>query len=98
MILCAAIKIHIDKTDKDVIIPCWRHGKAYTMLRDLGFDAKDGYKEIEQGFITTENMFLNREEAYQHAVMCGQISQTAKWYKEDHDNSYKIELFSEDIY
>lgn len=96
MILCAAIKFHIDKTDKNVVIPCWRHGEAYKILRDLGFGAKDGYKEIEQGFITTENEFLNRREAYVHVVRCGQLNQTTLWYKEDHGDGY--ELYSEDIY
>lgn len=89
MILCAAIKFHIDKTDKDVVIPCCRHGDAYKILKDLGFEAKDGYKEIEQGFITTRNTFLNREEAYRLAAICGQINQISFDYKE---------LYSEDIY
>lgn len=99
MILCAAIKFHIEKTDKDVVLPCWRHAEAYKILEALGFGAKDGYREIAQGFITTENEFLDRSEAYIHAVRWGQLSQTTLWYKEDHDSGfYKIELFSEDLY
>lgn len=96
MILCAATKFHITATDKDVVIPCWRHGEAYKILRDLGFGAKDGYKEIEQGFMTSEGVFLDRKLAYNHAVGCGQISQTTRWYKEDHEDV--VELYSEDLY
>lgn len=97
MILCAAIKFHIEKTNRDVVLPCWRHAEAYKILRDLGFDAKDGYKEIEQGFITTSNKFLDRKAAWDHAIYCGQVNQTTQWYKEDYEIS-PFELFSEDIY
>lgn len=92
MILCAAIKFHIDKTDKDVVIPCCRHGDAYKILKDLGFEAKEGYKEIEQGFITTSNTFLNRKEAYRLAILYGQISPISMF------NINSEELYSEDIY
>lgn len=98
MILCAAIKFHIDKTDKDVVIPCWRHSEAYRILRDLGFEAKDGYKEIEQGFITTDNYFLNRRAAYKEAEWCGQINLTTQWYKQDKGEKEPYELYSEDLY
>lgn len=96
MILCAAIKFHIEKTGNDVVVPCWRHAEAYKIMKSLGFQPKDGYKEVAQGFITTDNEFLDRKEAYEYAIKCGQISQTARWYKEDHEEI--AELYSEDIY
>ncbi|MCQ2077630.1 MAG: hypothetical protein MJZ20_11520 [Bacteroidaceae bacterium] len=98
MILCAAIKFHIEKTDRDVIVPCWRHAEAFSILCDLGFEPKVGYKKIEEGFITTDNRFLNRVDAWEHAIKCGQINQTTRWYKSDHNEPKPHELFSEDLY
>lgn len=99
MILCAAIKFHIEETDCDVIVPGRRHGDIYKIMKGLGYGPKKGYKEIEQGFITTAGFFLNRSDAFHHALECGQISQTTQWYKADHEGYIHIpELFSEDLY
>lgn len=92
MIICAAVKFHIDETDSDVVIPCLRHHYAFEIIRDLGFEPKTGYKELEEGFITHENKFLNRTEAYHHAINCGQLSATVRM------NINNDILFSEDIY
>jgi hypothetical protein len=92
MILCAAVKIHVDATGKDVVIPCRRHCDAFHILRDMGFEPKQGYKTIAQGFITTSGMFLDRKQAYRHAVSCGQLSDTVM------RNVLNEELFSEDLY
>ena len=48
MILAAAIKYHIKKTGKDVILCGARHGDIFTQLEQLGFGPRDGYEEIEQ--------------------------------------------------
>lgn len=50
-----------------------RHDAPFRQLAALGFEPKVGYKELEQGFITTDGKFLNREQAYYHAVNCRQI-------------------------
>ena len=63
MILAAAIKYHIKKTGKDVILCGARHGDIFSQLEQLGFGPRDGYDEIEQGFIDHHNNFLTREEA-----------------------------------
>lgn len=89
MILAAAIKFHIDKTDEEVVLCGCRHGDIFKQLKSLGFDPKKGYKEIEQGFITNKNKFLTREEAYIHAIICGQV----KLHREDMKS-----LFSEDLW
>ena len=92
MILCAAVKIHVDATGKDVVIPCRRHCDAFHILRDMGFEPKQGYNMVAQGFIKTDGGFLTREEAYAHAINCGQLSETTKM------NLCSGHLFSEDLY
>ena len=92
MILCAAVKFHIDATNKDVVVVCRRHCDAFAMLRDMGYEPKKGYKVVEQGFIKTDGSFLCREEAYAHAINCGQLSETTKL------NLCSGHLFSEDLY
>lgn len=89
MILAAAIKFHIDKTDENVVLCGCRHSDIFKQLKSLGFDPKKGYKEIEQGFITNKNKFLTREEAYVHAITCGQV----RLYREDMKR-----LMSEDLW
>lgn len=71
-IICAAlkIKIHEDAIEKypnitnDVfILPCCRHRYGYEALRDIiGVNRLDC--DIEEGFLTSKNTFLNRKEAY----------------------------------
>lgn len=73
MILAAAIKYRIEKTGKEVILCGARHENIFKQIEDLGFKPRDGYKEIEQGFIDHHNNFLTRKEAYRHAKMCGQL-------------------------
>lgn len=89
MILAAAIKFHIDKTNENVILCGHRHCNIFEQLQLLGFEAQKGYKVINQGFIDDKNNFLTREEAYKHAVKCDQI----KLHKEG-----VKELFSEDLW
>ena len=95
MIICAAVKIQVEGLDHETIIPCRRHGDAYKILKDLGYAPKTKYKEIAQGFITDEGEFLSRRSAFIHACQCGQLSQTTKWHKQDHNED---ELYSEDLY
>lgn len=73
MIIAAAVKFYIEKTDQEVILCGLRHDATFRQLAALGFNPKIGYKELEQGFITTDGEFLNREQAYYHAVSCRQI-------------------------
>ena len=95
MILASAIKLHIDKTDEDVVLCGLRHGDIFRQLKALGFEPHKGYKEISQGFITDKGEFLDRKRALYHAMDCGQINsiRDLKYIRED-----KIELFSEDLW
>ena len=92
MIICAAVKFYIPATKQNVVIPCWRHHCAYEIIRDLGFKPHEGYEEVEDGFINHKNEFLNRQEAYHHAIECGQLSATVR------DTINNETLFSEDLY
>ena len=58
MIICAALKIQVEGLDHDTILPCWRHGKGFQILEDLGFQPKKGYKVLEQGFINHKGEFI----------------------------------------
>lgn len=97
MILASAIKYHIDKTDKDVILCGARHGNIFSQLKQLGFDERIHYKEIEQGFIDHKNNFLTREEAYDHAKMCGQLCEKII-HEREVDGKFGKQMVSEDLW
>jgi hypothetical protein len=95
MIICAALKVQVEGLDHTTLIPCIRHGDGFKILEDLGYAPKTKYKVLEQGFLTQDRVFLNREEALQHAREIGQLTATAL----NQYDSYKFkDLFSEDIY
>lgn len=97
MILAAAIKFHIDKTDKDVVLCGCRHGDIFAQIKDLGFKPKEGYEEIEQGFINHKGEFLNRKEAYLHAKEIGQICDKII-YEREQPSSFGYNMISEDLW
>ena len=96
MIIAAAIKFHIDATDAEVVLSGATHCKVVQQLPALGFKPHEGYQIIAQGFIDNTGTFLDRKEAFQHALKCGQISRRVlyDWYKNDTSQ----ELFSEDLW
>lgn len=73
MIIASAIKYRIEKTEQEVVLCGARHHHIIGLLPKLGFTPHEGYKEIAQGFITEDNTFLTRAEAFEHAKKCGQI-------------------------
>lgn len=89
MIICAALRIKGTNT----VIGCIRHGNGYSALRDL----RPGIHctQVEEGFLTDKNVFLNRTEAFIRAVNCGQLSATTRHYKGEQNEN---ELYSEDLY
>ena len=95
MIICAALELQIEGLPHTTIVPCWRHGKGYEILRDFGYQAKSKYKVKTEGFINHKGEFLDRKEALAHALECGQLSTTHRYYQEDHNID---ELYSEDLY
>lgn len=95
MIICAAVKIKFvnSKDEIEKLIICGlRHSNCYRTIRCLDEKHTQWSKE---GFINHKGEFLDRKEALQHAIQCGQLSQSNKWYKEDHKEN---ELYSEDLY
>lgn len=100
MILCAAVMVEITEGDnsRNLVIPCRRHEDGFNIMqimREINSDPARIIRVIEQGFIKHDGEFINRTVAYNHALECGQLSETTRWYKEDHCDS---ELFSEDLY
>lgn len=89
MIICAALRIKGTNT----VIGCIRHGNGYSALHDLRPEIH--YTEVEEGFLTDKNVFLNRTEAFIRAVNCGQLSATTRHYKGEKNEN---ELYSEDLY
>jgi len=93
-ILCSAIHILDGKLysnqpyniDTGLVVSGRRHSDCYTTLMGLCFKFVDGYKDI-QGFITSDNRFVDRYEAYEIAVVSNQI-----------EIRYNRLLISEDIY
>lgn len=93
MIVCAALKVRLKDADYETMIPCWRHANGYEILRD--FDVpKDAIQYIDEGFMTSQGGFLDRKEAYAHALQCGQLPAEIRYQK----GSVGAELYSEDIY
>lgn len=97
MILAAAIKYKIEATGKEVVLCGARHVDVFTQLEALGFKPRQGYEEIEQGFIDHHYNFLTRSEAYDHAKMCGQVCAKIQ-YEREVKGLFGKELISEDLW
>ena len=77
----------------------WRMGKNFTFKEEISndylyCDFRSIYpcqQEVE-GFLNHKGEFLDRYEAYAHALMCGQLSDTTL-----HTKFLERILFSEDI-
>ena len=91
MIVKAAVKIFDMRQNKEVIIPCMRHCDAFEILKALNYKKNIDYKEIAQGFLTEEDKFYNRVQAYDHALSEWQLN-------EDVLKEHRKELFSEDLW
>jgi hypothetical protein len=95
MILCAAVDITFVNSKNEVnrLTVCGhRHGDCYKTIRQLD---NIHTQWSEEGFIDHNGDFLNRQEAYLHALECGQINAHSEWYRKD--NKVPNELYSEDL-
>ena len=90
MIICAAIKVSTGT--KEIVVPGLRHANCWELMADLGVPAK---REEVEGFIDHTGAFLDRYEAFDHALMCGQLSDTTRTAKAE---KREIILWSEDLY
>lgn len=94
MIICAAVRIKKKDSEDIITIHCMRHHYAFEILRDLGFKHKD-YTVVDEGFITHKGEYIERHEAYFHAVECGQLCAQLRY---DIQESGSTVLFSEDLW
>lgn len=75
MIIAAAVKFYIERTNQEVVLCGLRHDAPFKQLAALGFNSAE-YIAGEEGFLTTNGEFLDREQAYYHALECKQIKPT----------------------
>ena len=95
MIICAAIQATFraaSGVEKTVVIPGWRHSSCWELMADLGVPTDR--VEIE-GFIDHRGYFFDRYDAFQHALDCGQLSDTTRMSKAEKGER---QLYSEDLY
>lgn len=95
MIICAAISLtYKNKYNQQmgVIICGHRHCNCFATMQHMDIATK--VNEV-QGFINHKGEFLNRKEALAHAIECGQLTETHRYYREDNNID---ELYSEDLY
>lgn len=93
MIWAAAVQYPL-KDGTTVTIPCFRHGEGMKICQILNKELADNCRPKE-GFLTTSEEFLDRKSALTHAIDCGQLNKTTRWYKRDHKDT---ELYSEDLW
>lgn len=95
MIICAAIKLKMNNPAGTEHIVCGlRHGNCFKTIEQLNDNWKNAAKT--QGFITHTGEFLDRGQAWVHAIECGQVSPSTQWFHKD--NGWPAELVSEDLW
>lgn len=94
MIICAAIKITFQRAGKTLtaVIPGYRHSNCWELISAFGIPAE---REEVEGFMTSQGAFLDRYDAFNHAMRCGQLSDTTRTAKAEKGERL---LYSEDIY
>ena len=94
MIICSAIKIQFQRKDQTVeaVVPGLRHGDCHDLMYSLSVPMQ---REETDGFIDHKGNFLNRYDAFEHAMLCGQLSDTTRVTKRERGER---QLFSEDLY
>ena len=89
--ITSACVIFFTKNGKKYEIPCHRHADAFYIISQfLPADEIDKEKTL-QGFYDTDENFLDRHEAYMHALGCGQILYTPSLVVHE-------QLYSEDLW
>ena len=96
MIICAAIELTMNNIAGTKLVICGHRHKNCVEIAQYSLNSNWIHPKRVEGFIDHNGKFLNRKEAYKHALECGQINQHTKWYRKD--NNYEEELYSEDLY
>ena len=94
MLVASAVKIEMKSTGKKVVLCGVRHGDCFKQMQDLGLP-RGSYKELEQGFVTNHNQFMNRVDALVYAIQIGQASADVA---DQFGKNKKQILFSEDLW
>ena len=89
MIVSAVVRIYT-KSDKMYEIPCHRHADAFYIVSQFLNQEEVDKTRTEQGFLTHDDTFMNRIEAMQEAIKCGQLPPGA--------DAHCKELYSEDLW
>lgn len=71
-------------------IPCHRHADAFYIISQFLEPDEIDKSKTEQGFLTHDGTFLNRYDAMQEAIKCGQVPPGA--------DKLCAELYSEDLW
>lgn len=71
-------------------IPCHRHADAFYIISQFVGASEIDKPRTEQGFLTNEDQFLNRYDAMQEAIRCGQVPPGS--------DKLCAELYSEDLW
>lgn len=72
MIVRAAVKLHT-KDGRDILLPLHRHCDVRIVMSQFGYYSESDYRRDMEGFLTDSDEFLDRCEALDHAIACGQI-------------------------
>ena len=91
MIVKAAIKVCRLLGEEDLIITGLRHSYIIDSLAKRGIWINN-YNHVH-GFMDEKDKFYTREEAYEHAVACGQIEDERGF-----GETYAVRLVSEDLW
>ena len=90
MIICAAIKIINEELygvklamPEELIVCGHRHCDCLKVISNL--NPRWFRRKQIQGFINHKGEFLDRKEALAHALECGQLSATHRYYQENHN-------------
>lgn len=92
-VVSAAIKFYIVDDEYPTIMCGKRHANVFEKMYDL--QIKYNKQTAIQGFLTDENSFVDRYEAFEIARAADQLLPEAK---EEYKNKIVTELFSEDVW
>ena len=87
---CVIIYTKEEYGDRAITIPCHRHADAFYIISQLLDHDEIDKPRTEQGFFTHDGTFLNRYDAMDEAIKCGQMT--------EEDKMRCVELYSEDLW
>jgi len=90
MIVKACVVVY-DKKGAKYAIPCHRHSDAYWIISQFLPQCKINKSRTREGFLDEHNNFYDRRDAYNEAVVCGQVIGRR-------EPAQAGVLFSEDLY